>query len=132
MEYPTYGLTKNFPNLSYDSALEKAVEALKSEGFGVLTEIDVKKTLKKKINVDFKRYAILGACNPTLAHGALTEDPFIGLLLPCNVVVMEKEEGGSTVSIINPKEMFKIVDNPALRKVAAEVETKLNRVLDQI
>ena len=93
-----YALIKEMPDMSYDEAVAKATELLADEGFGVLTEIDVKATLKKKLDVDFKRYVILGACNPQLAHRAMSGEPFIGVLLPCNVVVMEREGGGSIVA----------------------------------
>jgi len=125
----SYGYTKTL-DISYDEALRKVPEALKTEGFGVLTEIDVAATLKKKINVDFRRYTILGACNPPLAHQALQGDLFIGLLLPCNVIVYEDDAGKTTVSVVNPKEMFKIVDNPAVQGIAEEVDAKLRRALD--
>jgi uncharacterized protein (DUF302 family) len=90
-----YALVKELPELEYDDAVVRATELLADEGFGVLTEIDVKATLKKKLDVDFKRYVILGACNPQLAHQAMSGEPFIGVLLPCNVVVMEREGGGT-------------------------------------
>jgi len=132
MNDPTYGLTKHLPSTGFDDAVGRVTEALKSEGFGVLTSIDVKETLKKKLGVDFKRYAILGACNPPLAHKSLQAEPFIGLLLPCNVVVMERDEGGSTVSIAHPQEMFKVVENPGLVPMVSEVEAKLRRVLERV
>ena len=132
MSDPTYGLTRHLPGTSYEDAIAGVTEALATEGFGILTEIDVKETLKKKLDVDFRRYLILGACNPTLAHRALLAEPLIGLLLPCNVVVAEREEGGSTVSIANPRELFKLVDNPEIASVAVEVESKLRRVLEAI
>jgi uncharacterized protein (DUF302 family) len=128
----TYGYTKTLTGTGYEAAKEKVTEALKAEGFGVLTEIDVKATLKKKIDVDFRPYAILGACNPKLAHQALSTELPIGLLLPCNVVVTEDDEGNALVSIVNPKEMFKVVDNPALGDIAGSVDGKLQRVLDAL
>ena len=91
----SYGLVKELPDTDYEAAIEAITEALKGEGFGVLTEIDVQATLKKKLDVDFKRYVILGACNPPLAHQALSAEPLIGLLLPCNVVVSERDGGGA-------------------------------------
>ena len=117
--------------MSYEKAIEKVTEELKKEGFGVLTSIDIKDTLKKKINVDFKKYAILGACNPVLAHKALQTEEEIGLLLPCNVVVYEKEDE-TAVSIFNPMTMTKIVNNDRLNSVAEEVNTKLRRVLEAL
>ena len=127
-----YGLTKELPELSYEEAVSRTTEALKGEGFGVLTTIDVKATLKEKIDVDFKRYVILGACNPKLAHKALSGEPLIGLLLPCNCVVMERDGGGSVVSAFKPTEAFQLVDNEAVQPVAAEVEERLVRVLEAL
>jgi uncharacterized protein (DUF302 family) len=125
-----YGITKNLGKTAFDEALEKVIEALKGEGFGVLTEIDVKATLKKKLDVDFRRYKILGACNPPLAHRALSGELLLGLLLPCNVVVFEEDDGTITVSAIKPREMFKVVENPELASIADEVDEKLRRALD--
>ncbi len=129
---PTYGITRHLPAIDFDQALERTIASLKGEGFGVLTEIDVKQTLKQKLDVEFPRYRILGACNPSLAHRALTVEPAIGLLLPCNVVVAERVEGGSTVSAVAPMKMFEVVDNPDLNPIVDEVETKLRRVLDSL
>ena len=113
----------------FDSALQKVTDALKEEGFGVLTEIDVKATLKKKIDVDFRPYKILGACNPPLAHRALTADAEVGLLLPCNVVVAQgNEEGVIDVSIVDPLSMLGIVHNPEVEPVAQEARARLERV----
>lgn len=127
-----YALVKELPDLEYDEAVAKATELLADEGFGVLTEIDVKATLKKKIDVDFRRYVILGACNPQLAHQAMSGEPFIGVLLPCNVVVMERDGGGSIVSAFKPTAGFSLVDNPEVAPIAEEVEGRLRRVLDQL
>jgi len=127
-----YALVKELPDLDYDDAVAKATELLADEGFGVLTEIDVKATLKKKINVDFRRYVILGACNPQLAYQAMTGEPFIGVLLPCNVVVMEREGGGSIVSAFKPTAGFSLVDNPDVSPIAEQVEDSLRRVLDRL
>lgn len=132
MPVPTYALTKNLPDVSFDDALARVTEALKTEGFGVLTEIDVKATLKKKLDVDFRRYTILGACNPPLAHRSLQNELLIGLFLPCNVVVSDDEGQGSIVAIANPKEMFKVVDNPELGSMVGEVDAKLRRVLERV
>jgi uncharacterized protein (DUF302 family) len=126
----TYGLSKDLP-MSFDQAIERVTEELKKEGFGVLTTIDVKETLKKKINVDFPRYTILGACNPTFAHKALQAEENVGLLLPCNVVVQEKGSG-TAVSVFDPMVMTHIVENPVIRSVATEVKAKLERVLEAI
>jgi uncharacterized protein (DUF302 family) len=127
-----YALVKELPDLEYDDAVAKATELLADEGFGVLTEIDVKATLKKKIDVDFRRYVILGACNPQLAHRAMSGEPFIGVLLPCNVVVMEREGGGTIVSALKPSAAFSLVDNPDVAPIADEVEDRLRRVLDKL
>ena len=127
-----YALVKELPDLEYDDAVAKATELLADEGFGVLTEIDVKATLKKKINVDFRRYVILGACHPQLAYQAMTGEPFIGVLLPCNVVVMEREGGGSIVSAFKPTAGFSLVDNPDVSPIAEDVEDRLRRVLDRL
>jgi uncharacterized protein (DUF302 family) len=117
----------------YEKALEKVTEALKTEGFGVLTEIDVKATLKKKIDADFRPYAILGACNPPLAHKALQTEPIIGLMLPCNVTVEATDEG-SLVHLINPKAMMLsnplLQDNEALAEVANDAYQRLQRVAE--
>jgi uncharacterized protein (DUF302 family) len=127
-----YALVKELPGLEYDDAVAKTREMLSDEGFGVLTEIDVKETLKKKLDVDFKRYVILGACNPQLAHQAMGGEPFIGVLLPCNVVVMEREGGGTIVSAFKPTAAFSLVDNDEVAPIAEEVELRLRRVLDRL
>ncbi|HRN68757.1 MAG TPA: DUF302 domain-containing protein [Promineifilum sp.] len=117
--------------LPYEDAIEKVTAALKTEGFGVLTQIDVKATLKQKLDVDFRRYIILGACNPSLAHRAFSTELEIGLLLPCNVVVYEGESGaGSIVSIIDPVMMLGIGINPGLSAVGEEASARLRRVLN--
>ena len=128
----TYGFVKKMEGTSYDEAIEKVTAALKEKGFGVLTEIDVKATLKKKIDADFRRYVILGACNPNLAHQALQAESQLGLLLPCNVVVQEDEKGDVLVSVIDPRSMFKLIENPQLDSVAADVADMLSAVLDSI
>ena len=125
-----YGFSK-ITDYTFEQAIEKVTEELKKEGFGVLTTIDVKETLKKKIDVDFKKYTILGACNPKLAHGALQVEEELGLLLPCNVIVYEKNDK-SVVSIFDPIVMTAVVDNPDMKPVAEEVKTKLKRVLEAI
>jgi len=127
-----YALVKELPDVSYDDAVSRATERLADEGFGVLTEIDVKATLKKKLDVDFRRYVILGACNPHLAHQAMTGEPFIGVLLPCNVLVMEREGGGSIVAALKPTAAFSLVDNPDVAPIAEQVEEKMRRMLDRL
>ena len=118
-------------NVPYEEAVELATAALKSEGFGVLTEIDVKSTMKKKIDADFRKYIILGACNPHLAHRALSTQLEIGLLLPCNVIVYE-EDGGSVVSIVDPLMMMQMADAEALSPIAQEARAKLERVREKL
>lgn len=115
----------------YEEAVDKVTAALKAEGFGVLTEIDVKATMKKKLDADFRKYVILGACNPPLAHRALSTQLEIGLLLPCNVIVYE-EEGGSVVSIVDPLAMMQMGDAQALEPVALEARARLERVRDAL
>lgn len=118
--------------LPYDKAVEKVREALAAEGFGVLTEIDVKATLKEKLDVDFKPYIILGACNPSLAYKTLQVEEQIGLMLPCNVVVQEAADGGSIVAALNPLVAMESVDNPDLTPTAKEVTDKLRRVVQAL
>lgn len=125
-----YGFSKSV-DLPYEQAIDKVTAELKKEGFGVLTTIDVKDTLKKKIDVDFKKYTILGACNPPLAHRALQSEEEIGLLLPCNVIVYEKENK-SVVSIFDPALMSKVVENEKLTPIADEVREKLQRVFEAV
>ncbi|MCS7247497.1 MAG: DUF302 domain-containing protein [Anaerolineales bacterium] len=118
-------------NMAYEEAIDKVTQALKAEGFGVLTSIDVQKTMKEKLNADFRKYAILGVCNPPLAHQALTLRPEVGLLLPCNVIVYE--EGQHTiVSIIDPLSMINVIQDPALEPVAREAYTRLKRVAEEL
>lgn len=124
-----YGFETTLRGVSYADAVQRVTDELKKEGFGVLTEIDVKETLKKKLDVDFRRYVILGACNPPLAKQALETESQIGLLLPCNVVVQEEADGGVVVSIADPKLMFTLVDNTAVEPVAEEAEQRLRRVI---
>lgn len=119
-------------NVPYDKAIEKTTAALKEEGFGVLTEIDVQTTLKKKLDADFRRYIILGACNPNLAYQALQDELEIGLLLPCNVIVYETNEGQSTVSIVDPLSMLGVVESPALDPIATEAKSRLQRVIKNL
>jgi uncharacterized protein (DUF302 family) len=119
-------------NTSYEDAISKVREALKEEGFGVLTEIDVKETLKKKLGVDFRKYVILGACNPPYAHRTLQMDLDVGLLLPCNVIVYETDDQKAYVSAINPVSALQVIKNRELRKIAEEVSEKLKRVVDKV
>lgn len=125
-----YGFSKTV-DMPLEQTIEKVTAELKKEGFGVLTSIDVKETLKQKINVDFKKYTILGACNPPIAHKALQEEEELGLLLPCNVIVYEKDDK-TRVSIFDPMVMTWIVENDQMKSIATEVQEKLQRVLKAI
>jgi uncharacterized protein (DUF302 family) len=117
---------------SYEDAVSKVTEALKEEGFGILTEIDVKSTLKKKLGVDFRKYVILGACNPPYAHRTLQADLDVGLLLPCNVIVYESDDKKAYVSALNPVSALEVIKSQELRTIAGEVSEKLKRVLDKV
>ena len=119
-------------NGSFDEAIGKVTEALASEGFGVLTEIDVKAALKKKIDVDRKPYTILGACNPKLANQAINADPDIGLLLPCNVLVREEDDGAVTVAFMDPAAVLGLVEREGVKDLAGQVRAKLEKVRDQL
>ena len=123
-----YALARTL-DLSYEEVDARVRDELQKEGFGVLTEIDVKETLKQKLDVDFPKYEILGACNPPLAHQALTHEADIGLLLPCNVVVRELEDGRTMVEAIDPVKQLSVAENPALPELAAEVRERMERVI---
>lgn len=117
---------------SFDETIVLVTEELKKEGFGILTEIDVKETLKKKLDVDFRKYRILGACNPPLAYKALSEEENIGVMLPCNVIVQETADGSVRVSAINPMESMKAIGNPNLEGIAKTVSDKLANVINNL
>jgi len=127
-----YGFETTLSDTNYDDAVRRVTDELEKEGFGILSEIDVSATLKKKLDVDFRRYMILGACNPSLAYRALGVEPQIGLLLPCNVVVQEAPTGTVIVSIADPRAMFALVDNSAVAQVAEEADERLRRVIDAL
>ena len=131
MENTKYGLRIELP-LPYEAAVAKTIDALKEYGFGVLTEIDVKTTLKVKLDADFKKYVILGACNPPLAHQALQAEEEIGLLLPCNVVVFETGSGSSRVAAIDPDKAMQIVENENLKQISEQARTKLVAALARL
>lgn len=128
----SYYFSKVLNNTGFDEAIEKVTAELKKEGFGVLTEIDVKETLKKKIDVDFKKYKILGACNPHFAHKVLSKEDKIGVFLPCNVVVEEHENGEVEVSAVDPVASMLAVENKGIEEFANEVQQKLKRVVESL
>ena len=117
---------------NFDDTIQKVTEALKTEGFGILTEIDIKATLKKKLDVDFYNYKILGACNPPFAYKALLAEDKIGTMLPCNVIVQEKVAGQVEVSAVDPAASMQAVENNALNEIAAEIRTRLQKVIEQL
>lgn len=131
MKDVTYGAHRNLPGVSYEDAIERVTEALSEEGFGILTEIDVREAMREKLDEEFRSYVILGACNPRLAHRALTADDNIGLLLPCNVVVAETEEG-SEVSYARPRQMLDLSGNEDVTPVADEAEELLARAFRRL
>lgn len=128
MSDPAYGFSRLLDGVPFDAAYDRTVAALQAEGFGVITEIDVKATMAKKLGVEFRDYKILGACNPPIAHRALTVEPLMGLLLPCNVVVA-REETGTRVSMLSPTAMFSLVNRADAAPLADEVEARLKRAL---
>ena len=127
----SYSIRKEI-DLSYEETIKKVTQELQKEGFGVLTEIDVKETLKKKLDIDHNKFMILGACNPTLAHQALSAEPEIGVLLPCNVIVYETDEGKTVVSAIDAKTMFSVVDREDVLPIAEEVSRRLQKVINNV
>jgi uncharacterized protein (DUF302 family) len=127
----SYYFTKT-SNLSFDTAIARVTEELKKEGFGILTDIDVKATLKKKLDVEFRKYRILGACNPPFAYKALQAEDKIGTMLPCNVIVQEISDGQVEVTAIDPLASMQAVENPALKEIAAEISKKLKTVIARV
>ncbi len=119
-------------NVSFDDAVDRVTDGLKNEGFGVLTEIDVKSTMKKKLNVDFRNYKILGACNPSFAYEALQAERMIGAMLPCNVVVQDTEDGKVEVAAIDPAASMQAVENANLAGTAGQVQAKLKKVIESL
>ncbi len=130
-EAASYALARTL-EVSFDEADRRVRDALQAEGFGVLTEIDVKATMKKKLDIDFPRYLILGACNPPLAHQALQAEPDIGLLLPCNVVVRELPDGRTMVEAIDPVRQLSVADNADLPALAEQVRQRMQRAIDAV
>jgi uncharacterized protein (DUF302 family) len=118
--------------IDFDQAIESVTEELKKEGFGILTEIDVKNTLKNKLDVDFRKYRILGACNPPYAYRALLAEPHIGTMLPCNVIVQELENGSVEVAAIDPLASMQAIDNPELQEIAEEIQENLKAVIKRL
>jgi len=127
-----YHYTTKLNNITFEKAIERVTEELQKEGFGILTEIDIKKTLKKKLDVDFYNYKILGACNPSFAHKALRKEDKIGTLLPCNVIVQEKVSGTIEVSTVDPVTSMSAIENESLAPIAMEVRDKLKKVIDNL
>ena len=127
----TYHFSKKL-DVTFDQAVSRVSEALKTEGFGVLTDIDVSATMKAKLGEDFRSYRILGACNPQLAHRALQLEDKIGTMLPCNVIVQQHEDGGIEVSAVDPVASMQAIDNPGLAEVANEVRARLKRLVESL
>ena len=128
----SYYKSKTLSGISFEDTVEKVTELLKEKGFGVITQIDVQATFKKKINVDFRKYQILGACNPTFAHKALTVEDKIGTMLPCNIIVQETNEGSVEVAAIDPKASMSSVENMDLIDIADEIQHRLTSVIDNL
>ena len=126
-----YNLTKQV-NYSFNEALEKTKESLNKEGFGVISEIDLKTKFKEKLDVEFREYRILGACNPALAHQAIEKEDKIGVLLPCNILVQEKDEQTAEITAVNPMETMAAVNNSELKSIAHEVSQRLQRVIESL
>ena len=126
-----YHFSKTVP-LDFDAAVAKVTADLKAQGFGILTQIDVKQTLKAKLDVDFRRYLILGACNPPFAYQALQAEDKIGTMLPCNVIVQQHDNGSVEVSAVDPVASMTAIDNPQLAKIADEIRSRLKRVIDEL
>jgi len=124
-----YYFSKSLVNITFDEAIEKVTESLKEQGFGILTEIDIKATLKKKLDVDFYNYKILGACNPPFAYKALLAEDKIGAMLPCNVIVQEKEAGKVEVSAVDPAASMQAIENDELIDIANEIRARLQKVI---
>ncbi len=127
----SYYFAKTLP-VGFDEAVQRTVDALKKEGFGIITEIDVKETFRKKLGIEFRNYRILGACNPALAHEALQLEDKVGTMLPCNVVVQEIESGKTEVAAIDPVASMQAIDNPRLKQAAEQVQAKLRKVVDSL
>lgn len=128
----SYGFGKLLREPDFERAVGDVVRALAAQGFGVITRMDIQETLKRKLNVDFRRYVVLGACNPALAEMALEIDPHIGLLLPCNVVVQEGNNGDLYLAAASPRVMFEFTSPPELKSIATEAERRLRRAVDDV
>ena len=126
-----YSFSKTI-DMTFDEAISRVKQELQREGFGVLTEIDVKETLKRRLNVDFQRYTILGACNPSFAYQALQLEDEVGTMLPCNVIVQEHADGGVKVSAVDPVASMQAIDNPNLNEIADQVQARLKSVIDAL